>query len=181
MKTLRLSTFTLLLAGLLFTLPAAAQKRDSSEPRASPNASVSQTIGTTDVTITYGRPSVKGRTVFGELEPYGSVWRTGANEATTITFSGDVTVEGQPLAAGTYGLFSIPGEDEWVVVFNKVANQWGAYEYDEKQDALRVTVTPEEAPHSELLTFAFDDVSQDVATASFHWGTVRVPFRIAVR
>jgi hypothetical protein len=170
-----------LLAGLLFVAtPAYAQQRANDEARPSPNATVSQTVGTTEVTITYGRPGVKGRQIFGELEPYGKVWRAGANEATTFSISTDISVEGKPLPAGTYGLFMIPGEQEWTVIFNKVPNQWGAFRYDEAQDALRVTVKPEAAPHSELLTYSFDEVSPDAATASLRWAEVRVPFRLTV-
>lgn len=167
----------LLLACLLYG-SAAAQQRDSRVPRPSPNATIGQTIGVTDVTINYGRPAVNGRTVFGELEPYGAVWRTGANEATTITFSDDVQVEGQPLAAGTYGLFTIPGEAEWTVVFNERPDQWGAFEYDQAQDALRVTVRPEAGAPSERVTFSFDDVTDHSARAVVAWDAVRVPFTI---
>ncbi|MFH5831045.1 DUF2911 domain-containing protein [Halalkalibaculum sp. DA384] len=161
-----------------FAYSASAQERATNEARVSPNASVSQTIGTTQVTITYGRPSVKGRQVFGGLEPYGSVWRTGANEATTIRFSDDVLIEGEPLQAGTYGLFTVPGEDEWVVIFNNVPNQWGAFDYDSSEDALRVKVSPEEAHHIEQLMFYFEDVTSDSGTAVVHWSTIKVPFTI---
>ena len=108
----------------------------------SPAATATGKIGTTDVTVNYSSPGVKGRKIFGGLEPYGKVWRAGANEATTIEFSKNVTVEGKPLPAGKYGFFVIPTEKQWTVIFNKVPNQWGAFKYDEKQDALRVMVTP---------------------------------------
>ena len=111
-------------------------------PKASPCAVVKQTIGLNDVTITYSRPGVKGRKIWGGLVPYGTVWRTGANSATTIQFTEDVLVEGQPLAAGTYSLHTIPGEKEWTLILNKDANQWGSYSYDPAKDALRVKVTP---------------------------------------
>lgn len=155
-----------------------AQERANNEARVSPNAAVSQTIGTTDVTITYGRPSVKGRQVFGGLEPYGEVWRTGANEATTITFSDDVLVEGEPLEAGTYGLFTVPGEEDWTVIFNNVPNQWGAFDYDSSEDALRVQVEPETAPMMEQLMFYFEDISPKSGTAVMRWSDVKVPFTI---
>ena len=122
---------------LAATTPALAQLE---LPRVSPKATVSQTVGLTDVTITYCRPSVRGRTIWGGLVPYDEVWRTGANEATTITFTDDVTIDGNKLPAGTYGLFTVPGKDEWTVVFNKGAKQWGAYEYKQDQDALRIKV-----------------------------------------
>ncbi|RMG72406.1 MAG: DUF2911 domain-containing protein, partial [Bacteroidetes bacterium] len=101
---------------------------------------MSGSIGTAEITINYGSPAAKGRTLWGDLVPYGAVWRTGANEATTFTVSQDVTIEGQTLPAGTYSLFTIPGESDWTIIFNKTAEQWGAYEYDEAADALRVKV-----------------------------------------
>lgn len=155
-----------------------AQKRANNETRISPNASVSQTIGTTQVTITYGRPSVNDREVFGSLEPYGEVWRTGANEATTITFSDDVLIEGEPLEAGTYGLFTVPGKEQWAVIFNNVPNQWGAFDYDSSEDALRVKVNPEKGPHMEQLMFYFEDITGNSGTAVVHWSDVKVPFTI---
>lgn len=159
-------------------MEAHAPKRDNTLPRTSPNAMVGQTIGVTKVKVHYGRPSVKGRQVFGDLEPYGETWRTGANEATTITFSDDVMIEGQALAAGTYALFTIPTEGDWTIIFNNEAEQWGDYEYDEGADALRVTVTPEEAPNQEMLTIGFDEVTTNSAEAWLRWSTVMVPFTI---
>ena len=141
---------------------------------------VGQTVGVTDVVITYGRPSVRGRTIYGDLVPYGEVWRAGANEATTITFEDDVMIEGEALSAGTYALFTIPTEDTWTVIFNENAEQWGAYGYDETQDALRVTVDPEAAPAQEMLTFTFEDVTDTTATAVLHWDEVRVPVALQV-
>ncbi len=178
MRPAFLSLFSLALA---FSL--SAQTRDDALPRASPSATVSQTVGITQVTVTYGRPSAKGRTLFGAegsdaLETYGKVWRLGANEATTITFSTDVTVEGQPLAKGTYGLFAIPGADEWQFVFNKVAAQWGAFSYDEAQDALRVTTRAVETPNVEQLRFWFDDVTETSARVQMAWGTTMAGFTV---
>lgn len=146
-------------------------------PRTSPNAAVSQTVGVSDVRVSYGRPFVRGRTIFGDLVPYGDVWRTGANEATTITFSDAVQIEGAPLAAGTYGLFTIPGEDQWTLIFNNEADQWGAFNYDESQDALRVAVTPAATSRSwEMMTFAVESVTDTAATAALYWADTKVPF-----
>jgi len=171
-------TSLLVLLVLSFTtLPALAQERGSEEARVSPNAAVSQTIGTTEVRITYGRPQVNGRTIFGDLVPYGDVWRTGANEATTISFSSDVTVEGEPLSAGTYSLYTIPGKDTWTIIFNNVANQWGT-DYDKSKDALRVQVSPESAPEREMMTFFFENVTDTSGTCVLHWADVRVPVEI---
>jgi hypothetical protein len=158
---------------------AMAQKRDNKEARVSPNASVSQSIGTTEVSVTYGRPAVKGRSVWTELAPYGKVWRTGANECATITFSKNVLVEGKPLAAGTYGLFTIPGKDEWTWIFSKNASQWGAFSYKQEEDALRVTAKPHMAGHAhEWLTLAFEHLAPGEATLALHWEKVAVPLKI---
>ena len=182
----RSTALALLLAAPAAFAPAAlAQTRPSEEARVSPNALVGQTIGTTDVTVGYSRPSVRGRLVFGPdttaLVPYGQPWRTGANEATTVTLSKDVRVAGQPLAAGTYSLITVPGATEWTVIFNRTAEQWGAYEYDEAQDALRVTVAPEAFPHTvEMFEIGFDGVTDTAADLVLTWDRVRVPVRIEV-
>ena len=137
---------TLALAGATAhaqTMPAnmPAPAKDAAKP--SPAATATGKIGATDVTVKYSSPGVKGRKIFGGLEAYGKVWRAGANEATTVEFSKAVTVEGKALPAGKYGFFVIPAESgQWTAIFNKVPNQWGAFKYDEKQDALRVMVTP---------------------------------------
>jgi hypothetical protein len=159
--------------------PALAQERGNEDPRTSPNAAVAQTIGTTEVRITYGRPQVNDRTIFGELVPFGEVWRTGANEATTISFSDDVRVEGESIAAGTYSLYTIPGQDTWTLIFNGVANQWGT-QYNADEDVLRVDVAPESAPFHEMMTFRFGNVTDTSGTAALLWAETRVPFEIQV-
>ena len=161
-------------AALAQTTPAPAVKY----PRVSQKAMLMQTIGTTDMTITYSRPGVKGRKVWGALVPYGAVWRTGANEATTIAFSDDVTINGQKLAAGTYSLHTIPGEKEWTLIFNTVANQWGSYSYDQTKDALRVKAVPATASFVEWLTFEVPVLSSDQATVAIRWDNVAVPFTV---
>jgi hypothetical protein len=125
--------------------PTQAKMPEDKSKRPSPPAVVKTTVRGTDVTIDYSKPSLKGRAAFGEkspLAPVGEVWRTGANEATTFTVSKPVKINGQPLAAGTYGLFTIPGATEWTIIFNKTAKQWGAYEYKAADDVLRVKVKP---------------------------------------
>lgn len=154
--------------------PALAQERGDDDDRKSKNGETTATIDGVDVRITYGRPKVRGRTIWGELVPYDAVWRAGADEATTITFSGDVTIEGQPLPAGTYSLFTIPTQETWTVIFNKVANQWGAYDYDDSQDALRVQVQPTTGDHVEELTFSVEGSSVVLA-----WEALRVAFDVA--
>lgn len=175
---LRLAACALALAA---ALPAVAQTRATDEPRPSPNALVGQTVGTTQIAVAYGRPSVRGRAIFGDAEalvPLGQVWRTGANEATTISVSDTVRVEGQPLAPGTYALFTIPGADAWTVIFNHTAEQWGAFRYDAGQDALRVTVEPiNDAPMQEQFEIRFADVSDTAATMVLHWDRTGVPVR----
>jgi hypothetical protein len=127
------------------TEPTQTKKPEDKSKRPSPPAVVTTTVGGTTVTIDYSKPSLKGREAFGEkspLAPVGEVWRTGANEATTFTVSKAVKINGQALAAGTYGLFTIPGATEWTIIFNKTAKQWGAYEYKAADDVLRVKVKP---------------------------------------
>lgn len=109
----------------------------------SPRKEMKGAISGMEITVNYGSPSVRGRQIWGGLVPYGEVWRAGANEATVITFPADVMIQGQPLTAGRYSLFTIPTEEQWTVIFNTVSDQWGAYEYDETKDALRVSVTPD--------------------------------------
>jgi len=114
--------------------------------QASPKASISQTVGATDITISYHRPAVNKRKVWGELVPFKNVWRAGANENTTITFSSPVTVEGKTLAAGTYGIHMFPTEGDWEVAFSNQSHAWGSFSYDPKEDSARVTVHPRPAP-----------------------------------
>jgi hypothetical protein len=133
------------------------------------------------VRITYGRPSVNDRVIFADdgLVPYGEVWRTGANEATTISFSSDVMIEGESLSAGTYSLYTIPGADTWTIIFNNTANQWGT-NYDESQDALRVEVSPMSGDTREMMMFSFVEVTDTKGTCVLHWADTRVPFEIEV-
>lgn len=149
-------------------------------PRESQHAQITQKIGITNITINYHRPLVKGRKVFGGLESYGKVWRAGANENTTIEFTDAVTVEGKPLAAGTYGLHMIPGESEWTVIFSKQSNAWGSFSYDQKEDALRVSVKPQASEFHEALTYDFDDPKPNAATVTLRWDKVAVPFKVEV-
>jgi len=153
--------------------------RGNNLPRVSSNASVGQTIGLTEVQITYGRPSVRGRTIFGDLVPFDEIWRTGANEATTISFSTPVRIEGEPLETGTYAFFTIPGQDTWTLIFNNEPEQWGAFNHDSSTDALRVQVEPESAPSQELMTFSFENVTDTSATGVLRWSETRVPFEIS--
>lgn len=150
-------------------------------PRQSPHAVVTQRVGLTDITINYHRPQVNGRKIWGGIVPYGQVWRSGANENTTITFSDAVSIEGQPLDRGTYGLHMIPGEDQWTVIFSKANTAWGSFSYDQKEDALRVTVKPAAADSHEALTYDFDDPKLDSTVVTLRWEKVTVPFKVSVR
>jgi hypothetical protein len=150
-------------------------------PQASPPATLKQQVGTTDIEVVYSRPSMKGREVFGKLEPFDVVWRAGANNATRITFSTDVKVQGQALAAGTYEFFAIPGKTEWTAIFQKAGKQWGAYAYDEKNDTLRVKTKPVAlAAPVESLTYEINDLRDSSATLSIVWEKTRVPLKIDV-
>jgi hypothetical protein len=173
--------FVLALALLATTAAVAGAQLPLFElPRVSPRASVTQRIGLTDITVVYHRPGVKGRVIWGRLVPYDQVWRAGANENTTISFTDPVTVGGKKLPAGTYGLHMIPSQTYWTVVLSYQSRAWGSFSYDEAEDAARVTVTPEEAPHQERLMYAFEDIAEDHCVLSLRWEKIRVAFRVDV-
>ncbi|HEX7837259.1 MAG TPA: DUF2911 domain-containing protein [Kofleriaceae bacterium] len=150
-------------------------------PEPSPAATTEQTIGITEVKVVYHRPATNGRTIWGQLVPYGEPWRAGANENTIVTFSSDVKIGGKPLHAGTYGLHMIPTAKDWTIAFSNVSTAWGSFTYDQKEDALRVTVTPRtETTSEERLSYGFDDVSDTKATLVLHWEKLAVPVAIEV-
>jgi hypothetical protein len=149
-------------------------------PRQSQHAVVMQRVGITDITVNYHRPLANGRQIWGKLAPYGQVWRAGANENTTITFTDPVTIEGQPLDKGTYGLHMIPGENEWTVIFSKDAKDWGSFTYKQEDDALRVTVKPQAAEAHDALAYDFDEVKPDSTVVTMRWDKVAVPFKVHV-
>lgn len=176
--------------------------------RPSQKASVMQTIGVTDITITYSRPAVKGRTIFADapasmeerakgeatldnqnerkpgepIVPYNHVWRAGANEATMFQVTDDVLINGQPLKAGTYSLHTVPGKDEWTIIFNGDAGQWGSFTYDNKKDVLRVKTKPQPASdNQEWLMYSFDPVTDTSAQVNIRWEKLRVPFTVEVK
>jgi hypothetical protein len=166
-----------LAAVALMSAPLLAQ---AGPPRPSPRASVSQVFGVTELTIDYSRPAVRGREIWGGLVPWDKVWRTGANEATTFTVSDDVKVEGKALPAGKYAFFTIPRKDHWTLIFNKVNDQWGAFDYDEKQDVLRVDVKPVQSGMQERMEFLIDEFDDTSADVVLRWENVAVPFTITV-
>lgn len=149
--------------------------------RVSPKASVMQVVGFTEVQIDYGRPGVKGRKIWGELVAFNRVWRAGANEATIFSFSNDVSIEGKKLPAGKYSFFAIPGKDEWIIIFNKVYEQWGAFEYNESQDAIRVSVKPKENSFVEWLTYSFNKTGDYTATITLEWEKAKVSFKVEAK
>lgn len=197
-------SFTLLLLVLGSVQYASAQVR---VPRPSQKASVMQTIGVTDVTITYSRPGVKGRKIWGDalpsqaevkgeatlddqnarpkdapIVPWGHAWRTGANEATQFVVTDEVWINGQKLPAGSYSLHTVPNKEEWTVIFNSVANQWGSFNYDATKDTLRVKVKPETANESqEWLEYSIAPIDDSSARVNIRWERLRVPFTVEVK
>ncbi|MBC7975716.1 MAG: DUF2911 domain-containing protein [Myxococcales bacterium] len=172
---------TLLMMAVLSLSATAYGQASLTLPEASPAASVSQTLGITNVTVTYHRPAVGGRPVWGKLVPYGEPWRAGANENTTITFSSDVKIGGKALKAGTYGLHMLPTAKDWTVMFSTMALAWGSYSYDAKEDALRTTVTPKPTTtHEERLSYRFDGPTDTKATLVLSWEKLAVPLTIEV-
>ncbi len=168
LKSIALATMSLLIVFI-----ATAQKDKSDRP--SPPDQVTEKVGDATITIDYSRPSKRGREVYGSLIRYGKVWRTGANESTWIEISKNVKVQGQTLTAGKYGLFTIPGEDEWTIIFNKIWNDWGAYNYKESKDVLRVKAK------SKGVDEATEKFTIDIAkngTVSLLWDKTKVDFII---
>ena len=166
--------FFCVLALAVIALPVWAERADDAN-RKSKNGKTEGEIAGAEITIEYGRPNVKERKIWGGLVPYGQVWRTGADEASTISFSTDVTVQGEKLAAGTYGLFTIPGEDEWTFIFNTVSDQWGAFSYEAGKDALRVKAEPATSgEHVESMDFVIDGSS-----VILRWEKLTVGFEVA--
>ncbi len=149
-------------------------------PRPSQQAVVSQRLGITDITISYHRPLVNKRQIWGNLVPYGQVWRAGANENTTIQFTDPVTIEGKPLAKGIYGLHMIPAQDQWIVIFSNNHTSWGSFTYKESEDALRVTVKPQASDFHEALTYDIDQPTKDSAIVTMRWEKLAVPFKVGV-
>jgi tetratricopeptide (TPR) repeat protein len=149
-------------------------------PRQSQHAVITQRIGITDITVNYHRPLVNGRKIWGGLVPYNEVWRAGANENTTIAFSDPVTIEGQPLDKGIYGLHMIPGENEWTVIFSHTATSWGSFTYKQAEDALRITVKPQPSDMHNALTYDFDKLTPTSAVVELEWEKIAVPFKVDV-
>ncbi len=175
------SLYVILFVAVLICTNLTFAQNDKQEVRISPKAEVLQQVGFTDINIVYSRPGVKGRTIWGKLVPYDAVWRAGANEATKIVFSSDVTIEGKKLKKGSYSFFTIPGKTEWTIIFNKVADQWGAFEYNESEDALRVKVKTEKGNWQEWLSYTITKTSDTSAVIQLEWEKLKVPFKVEVK
>jgi len=171
---------SILLPAIAALALGASVRADLNLPDVSQAAVIKQRIGLTDVKVTYHRPLVNGRKIWGGLVPLGEVWRAGANENTLLDVSDAITVEGQPLPKGTYGLHMIPTADTWTVIFSKMSTAWGSFTYDQKEDALRVTVKPRPTEMEEALEFEFEDLKPDSATLTLKWEKLAVPVKIAV-
>jgi hypothetical protein len=174
----RMRTLTVIAASL-FATSAYAERLKT--PQQSPEAEIEQTIGLTEIKVSYHRPAVNGRNVWGGLVPYNEVWRAGANENTVVTFTTDVKIEGKPLKAGTYGLHMLPTQKDWTIIFSNQNAAWGSFTYDQKEDALRVTVkTKPLATSEERLSYRFDDPTEKKVTLVLAWEKLAVPITIDV-
>ena len=168
-----------LIVFLLFVISISAQQ-NLTTPQASQKASISQRIGLTDIEVIYHRPTVNNRVVWGGIVPYDQVWRAGANENTTISFSTDVMVENKKVTAGTYGLHMIPTKNTWTIILSKDNAAWGSFFYNEKNDAVRFTVTPATNDFQEWLSYSFDQLSAKATTLTLKWEKLSVPIKIEV-
>lgn len=164
----------------IFMVSALSLNAQLRTPQASPKASISQTIGITDIGISYHRPGVNNRKIWGGLLPYNEMWRVGANENTTISFSTPVKIEGNDLPAGTYGFHAIPGEQEWTIIFSRNSTSWGSYFYDQKEDALRIKIKPETEDMAERLFFSFRNLTNNSAMVVMNWEKLKIGFTVSV-
>ena len=187
------NTTITLFTSLIMILVSSSSFGQSNQIRQSQKSSVTQYVGVdTQITINYSRPAVKGRVVWGNLVPYGLgtseryadgkpfPWRAGANENTTIELNNDVKIEGSALPARKYSIHMIPSEVDWIIIFNNKSNQWGSFSYDESADALRVTVSPVEAPFEEFLTYRFGSITDNSVVGFLHWEKLKIPFQITL-
>jgi hypothetical protein len=181
MNNKMLRRFFVSLCGLMSATTLLAQTPKVEFPAASPTCTLKQRVGLTDIEIDYSRPGVKDRVIFGGMVPFGQVWRTGANSATKIIFSTPVKLNGTEIPAGTYALFTIPGEDEWTIIINKGAEQWGAFQYDEKADVARLKATPTTLGRSiDAFTIEFNQIRDDSAYLNLVWDKTVVPIKLEI-
>jgi len=175
-----LSAMSVLFALAVRPTPLAAQAFFLTVPTESQRASVVQTVGLTNISVTYDRPGVNGRKIWGALVPFDSVWRAGANVNTVIAFTSPVTIGGKQLPAGRYGLFMIPTPQQWTVILSREANAWGHFSYNEAEDVLRFSATPVVGPMTESLVYTFDDPKADAVTVTLRWEKLALPFQLSV-
>ena len=166
--------------GILLLFSASIFAQGFQTPRPSPDATVSQYVGITKITVDYSSPGVKGRKIWGELVPYGEIWRTGANEVTSITFSTPAKVNGNELPAGTYAIHTIPGESEWEIIFSNDTKVDDPMTYDQNKDALRIKVKPEPNPFTERMAFTITDMTDNSANVNLIWEKLKIPFKVDV-
>jgi hypothetical protein len=180
LKSLRL--LVMAISGLAVVSSLRAQTPNIDFPAASPACTLKQRVGLTDITVVYSRPSVKGRTIFGGIVPYGAVWRAGANQSTKISFSTPVKLDGNEIPAGSYSLFAIPSEQEWTIIISKNVNQWGAFQYTNKDDLVRFPVTPVTLRDTsvETMAFEFNHIRDESAMLELIWDKTVVPIRLTV-
>lgn len=179
MKRVRIAAVAIVPVFLAF-VPAAHAQVPLALPDGSPKASVSQTVGLTEFTVTYHRPGVNKRKIWGGLVPYGDTWRAGANENTTLSASTPFTFGGKAVPAGTYGVHMLPSEGEWAVVLSSQSKAWGSFSYDAKEDVVRVAAKPESADHVERLSYTFDDPANDSTALALRWEKLRLAVPITV-
>jgi len=165
---------------ILFSVITITAQQNLTTPQVSQKATVSQRVGLTDIEVSYHRPAVNNRVVWGGIVPYDQVWRAGANENTTISFSTDVTVENNKVAAGKYGLHMIPTKTSWTIIFSKDNAAWGSFFYNEKNDAVRFTVNPITNDFQEWLSYSFDQLDAKSTTLSLKWEKLSIPVKIEV-
>ncbi len=179
MKSKTLRYFSLIAGGMLLAASALAQAPKVEFPAASPACTIKQHVGLTDIEVTYSRPSAKGRQVFGNVVPFGAVWRTGANNATKITFSTSLKLNGTDIAAGSYALYTIPGETEWTIILNKGVGKSGT-QYDEKEDVVRFKATPVSLSDTSIETFTieFNHLRDESAVLNLVWEKTVVPIKV---
>ncbi|MEO5717597.1 MAG: DUF2911 domain-containing protein [Chthoniobacterales bacterium] len=176
---LHTSALIAFVSSFAFTPGLFGAEKEVQFPDASQHATVTQRVGLTDISVDYSRPNVRGREIFGGLVPYDTVWRTGANAATRIKFSDAVKIGGKDLAAGEYAFFTIPGKEKWTAIFSKNVKTWGAYDYKQDTDALRVEVTPTTLANPvESFTIDFDNLKDDSAIIALEWDKTRVPIEL---
>jgi hypothetical protein len=181
MKTTLLRFLAVAVLGLAPVWELPAQTPQVEFPAASPSCTIKQRVGLTDIEVDYSRPSMKGRSIFGGIVPYGQVWRTGANAATRVTFSTEVKLNGNDIPAGSYALFTIPGEDEWTVILSKKADQFGAFEYNTNDDLVRFEVTPVSLDENiETFTIEFNRIRDESAMLNLIWEKTVVPLKLEI-